>query len=46
MDRCLILGGGLSGRAAARLAADIGMEPKSFLTRRESIRWRSAPSDR
>ena len=28
MDRCLILGGGLSGRAAARLAADIGMEPK------------------
>ena len=28
MDRCLILGGGLSGRAAARLAADIGMKPK------------------
>ncbi len=28
MDRCLILGGGLSGRAAARLAADLGMEAR------------------
>lgn len=27
MEQCLVLGGGLSGRAAVRLARRIGLEP-------------------